>query len=285
MYGRPVHQFEDSPDDPAPDNESLEHLGDSVLNFITTTLIRDMYPYIHVGPATKIRGMVVKNNNLAFLSLGYKMSDLLRGHHSQIVALRNSPNIQADVFEAYVGGLYLTQGLEATKSWLSTLFRPFIVNAYNAVRAEYYPSIITTTAPTPVDTSSPLSKELSEAVPSIQDISDAMEGMNINASNSRTAVDSTATNSITSITTTVPPQSPSNQIPTGHLMLFNEYAVKNKLTITWVWDRSNHGNGEVGTFWEARAFLGDECVGIGKARNKQVAKHEAASEALKKLGI
>jgi hypothetical protein len=52
FYGRPTREFEARPTDPRPDNESLEHLGDTVIQYCTTLLIRKLYPYLSPGPAT-----------------------------------------------------------------------------------------------------------------------------------------------------------------------------------------------------------------------------------------
>ena len=69
VHARPSAIFEDSRDDPSPDNEAyvspfrgavtnliaccrLEHLGDSVLNMVVTSLLQEVYPYLRVGPST-----------------------------------------------------------------------------------------------------------------------------------------------------------------------------------------------------------------------------------------
>jgi ribonuclease-3 len=71
---RPTHVFEDSPEDPSPDNEQsvppvstqptfltlagpahhdrLEHVGDQVLGLIVTDLLQELFPYLRVGPST-----------------------------------------------------------------------------------------------------------------------------------------------------------------------------------------------------------------------------------------
>ena len=40
-------------------------------------------------------------------------------------------------FQAYVGGLYLDQGLEVIKPWLYTLLRPYAAEAYRIVRGQH----------------------------------------------------------------------------------------------------------------------------------------------------
>ncbi|KAI0787119.1 ribonuclease III domain-containing protein [Irpex lacteus] len=136
-YARPTHVFEDTPHDPSPDNEMLEHLGDSVLSMVITGFLREVYPYLRVGPSTKIRALVVGNNTLALISVMYNLPDHLFTHPAQSITLRASINVQADLFEAYVGGVYLDAGLEAVKTWLVPLFRPYLVEAYRVVRVQH----------------------------------------------------------------------------------------------------------------------------------------------------
>jgi ribonuclease III len=53
---RPAHVFEDHENDPSPDNEMLEHLGDTVLNLAVTSMLRELYPRLRVGPSTVCGG-------------------------------------------------------------------------------------------------------------------------------------------------------------------------------------------------------------------------------------
>lgn len=39
--------------------------------------------------------------------------------------------------KAYIGGLYLDQGLEAVRAWLRVLLHPYLLEAYRMVREEY----------------------------------------------------------------------------------------------------------------------------------------------------
>lgn len=137
LHGRPTHVFEDGADDLAPDNEKYEHLGDTVLGLVVTTQLLQMYPGLRVGPSTKIRALVVGNANLASISVKYRLPDRLRVHAAQVVSLRASQNVQADLFESYVGGLYIDQGLKTVEAWLVPLFQPYITRAYDAVRQHH----------------------------------------------------------------------------------------------------------------------------------------------------
>lgn len=136
-FARPTHIFEDTPEDPSPDNEMLEHLGDTVLNLIVTDLIRSDYPYLRVGPSTKVRALVVGNPTLASISVRYQLPERLLMHPAQAITLKASTNIQADLFEAYIGGVYSDRGLQIIKPWLCPLFRPYIAEAYRHVRVQH----------------------------------------------------------------------------------------------------------------------------------------------------
>ncbi|KAF8076702.1 ribonuclease III domain-containing protein [Lyophyllum atratum] len=137
LYARPTHIFEDHLNDPSPDNEKFEHLGDSVLGLSVTSLMMQMYPGLRVGPSTKIRALIVGNATLAEISLKYRLPDRLRLHPAQAITLRASTHIQADVLESFIGGLYHEQGLDAVKHWLDALFRPYATAAYQLVRRQH----------------------------------------------------------------------------------------------------------------------------------------------------
>ncbi|KAJ7167680.1 ribonuclease III domain-containing protein [Mycena filopes] len=136
-YARPTHVFEDLPHDPSPDNEKFEHLGDSVLGLVVTSLMLEMYPGLRVGPSTKVRAMIVGNATLAEISVRYRLPERLRLHPAQAVTLCASTHVQADVFESFIGGLYTEQGLAAVAQWLNALFRPYAKVAYAVVRAQH----------------------------------------------------------------------------------------------------------------------------------------------------
>ncbi|KAJ7044842.1 ribonuclease III domain-containing protein [Mycena alexandri] len=136
-FARPTHVFEDRLDDPSPDNEKFEHLGDSVLGLVVTSLMLEMYPGLRVGPSTKVRAMIVGNATLAEISVKYRLPEKLRLHPAQAVTLCASTNVQADVFESFIGGLYTEQGLAAVAQWLNPLFRPYAKAAYAVVRAQH----------------------------------------------------------------------------------------------------------------------------------------------------
>lgn len=270
FYARPTHIFEDHPDDPSPDNEKYEHLGDTVIGLSVTSLMFEMYPGLRVGPSTKIRAMIVGNFTLAEISLRYKLPDRLRLHPAQSITLRASTNIQADVFESFVGGLYLDQGLEAVKAWLNPLFRPFVTAAYRIVRQQHgLPPLAT---PPPSASASPSPSSSSSPSPSP-----------IHPDPSTTSIGATI----------------------GHLALFNQQLQKNNRQVEWVYSDGGElsvggGNGycdpgvpahllvrgtQTTPVWYVKVMVDGEFYGRGRGNTKKAARNEAAKEGLEKMGI
>ncbi|ORX38928.1 ribonuclease III domain-containing protein [Kockovaella imperatae] len=88
------------------DNEKLEHVGDGILGAFITFLLNELYPDLVVGSATLLKSRLVSNATNAQLSLHYGLPKHLRAAHAAALPLRNQPNVQADLFEAYIGGLF-----------------------------------------------------------------------------------------------------------------------------------------------------------------------------------
>ncbi|KAH9855085.1 ribonuclease III [Lenzites betulinus] len=255
FFARPTHVFEDMPDDPSPDNESLEHLGDSVLSLVVTGLLRDVYPCLRVGPSTKIRALVVGNPTLAWISVQYRLPERLRMHPAQAITLQASANIQADLFESFVGGLYLDQGLEAVKAWLHPLIRPFLVIAYRSVRVQHG---LSPEPPYPMHPP-PYTNTAGDALPS-----------GVPAYPSQTW------------STPPPPRMPAS---IGHLSLFNQHMQQQCKSIEWVYSDSAGEGTRTTPIWVVRAMVDGECLGRGRGSTKKAARNEAAKEGLAKLGV
>ncbi|ETW84122.1 hypothetical protein HETIRDRAFT_239865, partial [Heterobasidion irregulare TC 32-1] len=248
---RPTHIFEDTPEDPSPDNEVLEHLGDQVLGLVVTELLYHLYPYLRVGPSTKMRALVVGNSTLAVISVKYRLPEQLRLHRAQSITLRASVNVQADVFESYIGGLYQDQGLVAVQDWLRALLRPYVHEAYRIVRSQHGlpPASATSGAPAGPP---PAPRRLSNPALPVS-----------------------------------PPPSPSPSLTSatiGHLGLFNQRLQQDNRTIEWSFSDSKDQGTKATPVWVARALVDRECWGTGRGNTKKAAKNEAAKQGLSKIG-
>lgn len=99
--------------------ERLEYLGDKVLDLIVSEyLYRNKN--IEEGEMTKIRAAHVCEDALADYSLNLHFDEYIRlGKGEEITGGRKKKTLLADIFEAFVGALYLDQGLNKTKKFVN----------------------------------------------------------------------------------------------------------------------------------------------------------------------
>jgi len=109
----------ENPDFKISNNERLEFLGDAVLELITTEYIFNKYPDAPEGKMTSWRASLVNTNTLYGIAKELGFNDyLLLSQGEEKEKGRSKKYILADVFEAFVGALYLDQGYKACKKFI-----------------------------------------------------------------------------------------------------------------------------------------------------------------------
>lgn len=101
-------------------NERLEFLGDAVLELVVTEYLYATYPHHNEGDLTSYRAALVNAVTLGGVAsfLGFNdMMKLSKGEAKDVSRARSS--ILADAYEAFVGALYLDQGYDAAKAFIS----------------------------------------------------------------------------------------------------------------------------------------------------------------------
>ncbi|MBE0342718.1 ribonuclease III [Paenibacillus sp. 28ISP30-2] len=110
------------------DNERLEFLGDSILALTVSEQLYNQYPKRPEGELTKLRAAIVGEPSLVKFAVGLEFGQyVLLGKGEELTGGRTRPALLADVFEAFVGALYLDQGLDAVRSFLERYIFPQIV--------------------------------------------------------------------------------------------------------------------------------------------------------------
>ncbi|WP_379136422.1 ribonuclease III [Paenibacillus sp. sgz500958] len=109
------------------DNERLEFLGDAVLELTVSEYLYNLLPDRPEGELTKLRAAIVCEPSLVKFAeaLGFGQYVLL-GKGEELTGGRTRPALLADVFEAFVGALYLDQGLEAARGFLNRHVFPLV---------------------------------------------------------------------------------------------------------------------------------------------------------------
>jgi len=112
---------------PYEDNERLEFLGDAVLELTVSQFLYKTYPVMSEGELTKLRAAVVCEPSLVTFANELEFGQLiLLGKGEEMTGGRMRPALLADVFEAYIGALYLDQGMDAVLPFLEKVVFPKI---------------------------------------------------------------------------------------------------------------------------------------------------------------
>lgn len=107
------------------DNERLEFLGDAVLELMVSEYLYRLYPDIPEGKLTKTRAAIVREDSLSKFAkeCGFDKYIML-GKGEENSGGRTRPALLCDLFEAFLGALYLDQGFEAAHAFLQTVVFP-----------------------------------------------------------------------------------------------------------------------------------------------------------------
>ncbi len=100
-------------------NERLEFLGDSILSFLVSEYLYKEYPHYNEGVLTNLRSLLVNTKNLGTIAKNLGFGNLLKlskGEHE--AQGRENQSLLADSYEAFVGALFLDQGLSAVASFV-----------------------------------------------------------------------------------------------------------------------------------------------------------------------
>lgn len=112
---------------PYEDNERLEFLGDAVLELTISQFLYRKYPEVAEGELTKLRAAIVCEASLVEFANDLQFGEVvLLGKGEEMTGGRERPALLADVFEAFIGALYLDQGLDVVIKFLQAYVYPKI---------------------------------------------------------------------------------------------------------------------------------------------------------------
>ncbi len=105
------------------DNEPLEFLGDSLLGFLISEKLFEVFPDRDEGDLSRFKASLVNADTLALkarrLDLG---THLLLGKTAERVGARTKGSLLSDAFEAVLAAVYLDGGVEAARSVVERMF-------------------------------------------------------------------------------------------------------------------------------------------------------------------
>jgi ribonuclease-3 len=104
-------------------NETLEFIGDAVLDLAVSDMLFKTYPGITEGELTKMRAELVKESTLAEMARTITLGNfLMLGKGEETSHGREKASILASAFEALTGAIYLDRGYERALKFVSSHF-------------------------------------------------------------------------------------------------------------------------------------------------------------------
>ena len=104
-------------------SETLEFLGDAVIDLAVGTMLMVHFPEATEGELTKKRAFLVNKNSLAARAEGVGLGPLIRmGRGEQLSGGETKPSILSDAFEAVFGAIFLDSGYDHCATLLAPLF-------------------------------------------------------------------------------------------------------------------------------------------------------------------
>ncbi len=106
-------------------NERLEFLGDSILSFVVSEHLYHSFPESNEGILTNLRSLLVNTKSLAIIAKELEFGKYLKLSKGEEESKgRENESLLANSLEAYIGALYLDQGIPAVRSFLLSVLLP-----------------------------------------------------------------------------------------------------------------------------------------------------------------
>jgi ribonuclease-3 len=107
----------------ATNNERLEFLGDSILNFVIGEALFKKFPEAKEGQLSRLRSQMVKGETLAHLAREFALGEcLVLGEGEMKSGGHRRDSILADTVEGIIGAIYLEAGLETCRERLHSWY-------------------------------------------------------------------------------------------------------------------------------------------------------------------
>ena len=105
-------------------NERLEFLGDSILNFIIAELLFKKFNLLPEGDLSRLRSQLVKARTLSEIGILFQLGDyLILGEGELKSSGWRRPSILADSVEAIIGAVFMDGGISAATDLITGWFK------------------------------------------------------------------------------------------------------------------------------------------------------------------
>lgn len=105
--------------------ERLEFLGDAVLQLIVSSYIFKRYPKMPQGRLTRLRAAMVNEKSFSTFARECTFNKYIRlGRGEEKASARDRDSLLCDIFESFVGALYLDQGQPTVEKFVQQVIFP-----------------------------------------------------------------------------------------------------------------------------------------------------------------
>ena len=117
----------------AENNERLEFLGDSIVNFVIAEALFTKFPSEREGKLSRLRANLVNGDTLAEIAQEFDLGPCLRLGPGEIKSGgRERTSILADAVEAIIAAIYLDGGMEPCKTCVLNWYEERLANIHKA---------------------------------------------------------------------------------------------------------------------------------------------------------
>lgn len=119
------------------DNETLEFLGDAVLDLVIGALLIERYPTLAEGDLTKLRSALVQEQHLALVATNLRLGDfLLLGKGEDRSGGRHKPSLLASTYEAVIGAIFLDSDYPTVQALVEGHFNAYLADARRSIETK-----------------------------------------------------------------------------------------------------------------------------------------------------
>ncbi|KRK98012.1 ribonuclease III [Secundilactobacillus odoratitofui DSM 19909 = JCM 15043] len=105
--------------------ERIEFLGDAVMQLVVSEYIYRRYPKLPQGRLTRLRAAMVNEDSFASFARECHFDQYIRlGKGEEKAHARERDSLLCDIFESFIGALYLDQGVEPVRAFAAQVIFP-----------------------------------------------------------------------------------------------------------------------------------------------------------------
>lgn len=110
------------------DYEKTEFLGDAVIGFVVASLLFEYRKELTEGQLSQVRSALVKSKSLANLARKLNLHEYIKVGNAYRENIYDQDHLLEDVFEAFIGAIYLDQGIKKVTAFLNEIFLDLVKN-------------------------------------------------------------------------------------------------------------------------------------------------------------